>query len=107
MVVAVNSAPIIDATRVWAEARSRLCFGLSVLSAGTPMFFMAEEIGALKRYTFDGFLQGREDILGEREGNGKLMFRFYQDLITLARRLSCPGDRKRVGKRTNCLRRSH
>lgn len=87
MVVAVNSAPVIDATRVWAEARSRLCFGLSVLSAGTPMFFMAEEIGALKRYTFDGFLQGREDILGEREGNGRLMFRFYQDLITLARRL--------------------
>jgi len=87
MVVAVNSAPVINATRVWAEARSRLCFGLSVLSAGTPMFFMAEEIGALKRYTFDGFLQGREDILGERERNGKLMFRFYQDLITLARRL--------------------
>jgi 1,4-alpha-glucan branching enzyme len=88
MVVAVNYAPMIGATRAWAEARSRLCFGLSVLSAGTPMFFMGEEIGAQKRFTFDGFLQNREDILGEREGNGRAMFRFYQDLITLSRRLS-------------------
>jgi 1,4-alpha-glucan branching enzyme len=87
MVVAVNDAPMIGATRAWAEARSRLCFGLSVLSAGTPMFFMGEEIGALKRFTFDAFLQNREDILGEREGSGRGMFRFYQDLITLTRRL--------------------
>jgi 1,4-alpha-glucan branching enzyme len=86
LVVAVNDAPLVGATRAWAEARSRVCCGLSLLSAGTPMFFMGEEIGARKRYTYDGFLQAREDILGERTGNGQALFRFYQDLITLTRR---------------------
>ena len=51
------------------------------------MFFMGEEIGAQKRYTYDNFLLNREDILGERDGNGKTLFRFYQELITLSRRL--------------------
>jgi 1,4-alpha-glucan branching enzyme len=87
IVVAVNAAPLVDATRSWAEARARVCAGLSVLSAGTPMFFMGEEIGAQKRYTFDHFLPNREDILGERVGNGRALFRFYQDLLTLRRRL--------------------
>lgn len=87
MVVAVNYAPLFDATRTWAEARTRVCFGLSLLSAGTPMFFMGEEIGAQKRYTFNQFIMNREDILGERATNGKALFRFYQDLITLSRRL--------------------
>ena len=87
MVTAVNGAPLIDATRIAAEARSRVCFGLSLLSAGTPMFFMGEEIGAQKRYTYDKFLENREDILGERAGNGKALFRFYQDLVSLSRRL--------------------
>jgi 1,4-alpha-glucan branching enzyme len=87
IVVAANDAPLVDATRLWAEARSRVCFGLSLLSAGTPMFFMGEEIGAQKRYTFNNFLPHREDILGERAGSGKALFRFYQDLITLSRRL--------------------
>jgi len=87
LVVAVNGAPLVGATRTFAEARSRVCFGLSLLSAGTPMFFMGEEIGAQKRYTYNGFLSSREDILGERAGNGKTLFRFYQDLISLSRRL--------------------
>lgn len=87
IVIAVNRAPLIDATRLWAEARSRVVFGLSLLSAGTPMFLMGEEIGAQKPFTYDNSLQNREDIIGERAGNGKFMFRFYQDLITLSRRL--------------------
>jgi 1,4-alpha-glucan branching enzyme len=87
MVTAVNGAAISDGTRPWAEARSRLCFGFSLLSAGIPMFFMGEEIGAQKSYTFDNFKENREDILGERNGNGKALFRFYQDIITLSRRL--------------------
>ncbi|MCC6697119.1 MAG: alpha amylase C-terminal domain-containing protein [Candidatus Hydrogenedentes bacterium] len=87
MVTAVNHAPLIDATRIAAESRSRLCLGLSVLSAGTPMFFMGEEIGAQKPYRFDSFVANREDILGERNGNGKALYRFYQDLITLSHRL--------------------
>ena len=87
IVVAVNGAPLFGATRDAAEARSRLCFGLSLLSAGTPMFFMGEEIGAQRRYTYDNFIANREDILGERAGNGKQLFRFYQDLISLSQRL--------------------
>jgi len=85
--VAVNDAALFGETRRWAEARSRLCFGLSLLSAGTPMFFMGEEIGAQKPYTFDHFIDNREDILGDTVGVGAAMFRFYQDLITLSRRL--------------------
>ncbi len=87
MVTAVNGAPLVDATRIAAEARSRVCCGLSLISAGTPMFFMGEEIGAQKRYTYNNLLPNREDILGEREGNGKALFRYYQDLITLTHRL--------------------
>jgi 1,4-alpha-glucan branching enzyme len=85
--VAVNDAPLVDETRFWAEARSRVCFGLSLLSAGTPMFFMGEEVAAHKRYTYNNFVAHREDLLGERQGRGRAMFRFYQDLITLSRRL--------------------
>jgi 1,4-alpha-glucan branching enzyme len=87
MVTAVNGAPLVDATRIAAEARTRVCFGLSLLSAGTPMFLMGEEIGAQKPYTYDNFVSNRENILGERNGNGRNLFRFYQDLITLSRRL--------------------
>ncbi len=87
MVTAVNGAPLTGATRTTAEARCRLCFGLSLLSAGTPMFFMGEEIGAQRPYTYNNFINNREDILGERAGNGSHLFRFYQDLISLGRSL--------------------
>jgi 1,4-alpha-glucan branching enzyme len=90
-VTAVNGAPIIGPTRIVAEARSRVVFGLALLSAGTPMFLMGEEIGARKPYTFDASLANREDILGERAGQGAAMFRYYQDLITLSRRLRSVG----------------
>jgi 1,4-alpha-glucan branching enzyme len=83
--VAVNDSPLVGATRTWAEARARLCCGISLLSAGTPMFFMGEEVGARKRYTYEGFLAAREDILGDRAGQGAALFRFYQELITLTR----------------------
>ncbi len=83
MVVAVNYAPLVGATRIAAENRCRACCGLSLLSAGTPMFFMGEEIGAQRFYRYSGFLANREDILGERHGYGQWLFRFYQDLLTL------------------------
>lgn len=85
--VAVNGAPLVGATRAHAEARARVAFGLSLFSAGTPMFFMGEEVGAQKKYTHDTFLANREDLLGERQGAGALLFRFYQDVITLSGRL--------------------
>jgi 1,4-alpha-glucan branching enzyme len=90
IVIAVNGAPLVGATRQRAEARSRVCFGLSVLSAGTPMFLMGEEIGAQKLFKVDyqEFLANREDILGDANGIGKWMFAFYRDIISLSRRLS-------------------
>jgi 1,4-alpha-glucan branching enzyme len=86
LVCAVNSAPIIGATRDYGEARSRVAFGLSLFSAGTPMLFMGEEIGAQKPYRFDSFISNREDLTGERAGNGARLFRFYQDAIHFSRR---------------------
>jgi 1,4-alpha-glucan branching enzyme len=87
MVTAVNNAAIFGASRIAAEARSRVSFGLSILSAGTPMFFMGEEVGAQKQFTYNNFLANREDILGERIRTGASLFHFYQDLITLSHRL--------------------
>lgn len=69
-----------------AEARVRFVAGMTFLSAGTPMFLMGEEIGAVKDFTYDGFLENREDLHGERAGKGAHLFRFYADLIRLRRR---------------------
>jgi 1,4-alpha-glucan branching enzyme len=77
--------PTGDLRRV-AEARCRFAAGITLLSAGTPMFLMGEEIGAVKPFTYDGFLENREDLLGERHGEGRHLFRFYRDLIRLRRR---------------------
>jgi 1,4-alpha-glucan branching enzyme len=69
-----------------AEARCRFAAGITLLAAGTPMFLMGEEIGATKNFTFDGFMEHREDLLGERQNGGKHLFRYYRDLIRLRRR---------------------
>lgn len=69
-----------------AEARCRFVAGVTLLAAGTPMFLMGEEIGAVKDFTFDGFMEHREDLLGQRDGAGKCLFRYYRDLIRLRRR---------------------
>jgi 1,4-alpha-glucan branching enzyme len=86
VVCAVNGAPLVGPTRDYAEARCRVAYGLTLLSAGTPMFFMGEEIGAQKPYTFDGFMKNREDLAGGRTDVGAKMYRFYQDLIRFSRR---------------------
>lgn len=72
--------------RAIAEGRCRFAAGMTLLSAGTPMFLMGEEVGAVKDFTFDGFINNREDLLGERNGAGRFLFRFYRDLIRLRRR---------------------
>lgn len=69
-----------------AEARVRFVAGMTLLSAGTPMFLMGEEIGAAKNFTYDGFLENREDISGARRGSGAKLFRFYTELVGLRRR---------------------
>ena len=85
IVCAVNGAALVGGTRDWAEARCRVAFGLSLLSAGTPMFFMGEEVGAQKPYRVNDFLQNREDIAAERVGAGAKLFSFYQDVIHFSR----------------------
>jgi 1,4-alpha-glucan branching enzyme len=81
MVQAVHGLPFVATNRPDAEARSRFAFGMAALSAGTPMFFMAEEIGALQDYKYNDFINRREDLAGARQGIGAHLFRFYQDLI--------------------------
>lgn len=80
---AVNGAPLIGETRRYAEARCRFAAGMSILSAGTPMFLMGEEVGARKPYTYDTFIQNREDLVGQRYGEGQFLFEFYRELIRL------------------------
>jgi 1,4-alpha-glucan branching enzyme len=84
MRLAVNGAPLVGETRAWAEARARFAAGMTLLSAGTPMFFMGEEIGAANPYTYDGFMQNREDLIGAAKGEGARLFRYYRDLIRLS-----------------------
>jgi 1,4-alpha-glucan branching enzyme len=86
LVCGANGAALVGLTRAYAEARARVAFGLSLFSAGTPMFFMAEEIGAQKPYRYDTFMANREDIAAERAGTGASLFRFYQDAIRFSRR---------------------
>jgi 1,4-alpha-glucan branching enzyme len=83
IVTAVNYAPLIGATRKYAEGRCRFAFGIAALSAGTPMFLMGEEIGAAKYFRYNDFFSNKEDLIGERTGDGRFLFRFYQDLIRL------------------------
>jgi len=85
IVTAVNYAPLIGPTRKYAEARSRFAFGMTALSAGTPMFLMGEEIGASKYFRYNDFFANKEDLIGDRTGAGQFIFRFYQDLIRLVK----------------------
>jgi 1,4-alpha-glucan branching enzyme len=91
ILTAVNRAPLIGLTRQFAESRSRFAFGMSALSAGTPMFLMGEEIGAAKFFLYDTFAQNKEDLVGARTGTGRFIYRFYQDLIRFV--LSTPAAR--------------
>ncbi|MGO8816918.1 MAG: alpha-amylase family glycosyl hydrolase [Terriglobia bacterium] len=81
IVTAVNGAPLVGATRTYAEGRCRFAFGMAALSAGTLMFFMGEEIGAAHPFTTTTFSLNKEDLIGERTGNGRFLFCFYQALI--------------------------
>lgn len=81
--IAVARAPLVGDTRLFAEARCRVAAGLSLLSAGVPMFFMGEEVGFQNNYTYNGFVQAKEDFFGLKSTSGKFLFRFYQNLINL------------------------
>jgi 1,4-alpha-glucan branching enzyme len=81
IMTAVNFAPLVGTTRQYAEARSRFVFGMSALSAGTPLFLMGEEIGARNYFLYNSFLSEKEDLIGQRTADGQFLSRFYQDLI--------------------------
>ena len=83
VLTAVNSAALVGDSRRYAEARSRFAYGMAALSAGTPMFLMGEEIGATKPFRVGDFYDNKEDLIGERTGDGRFLFRFYQDLNRL------------------------
>jgi 1,4-alpha-glucan branching enzyme len=85
LTVAVDRAPLVGDTRRYAEARARFACGMSMLSAGTPMFFMAEEVGATADYRYDDFVYHRTDIEAAARGEGSNLFAFYQAVITLRR----------------------
>jgi 1,4-alpha-glucan branching enzyme len=94
VVTAVNAAPLIGPTRTIAESRSRVVFGLSLLSAGTPLFFMGEEIAAQKSYTYNNFINNREDLQGDRQGSGAFMFRFYRDILAVNKKYASIRSKK-------------
>jgi 1,4-alpha-glucan branching enzyme len=94
IVTAVNGAPLIGATRTYAEGRCRFVFGMAALSAGTAMFFMGEEVGTPNPFTVGTFAFNKTDLVGERTGNGRFLFRFYQDLIQFV--LANPAARSRM-----------
>jgi 1,4-alpha-glucan branching enzyme len=81
IVVASNGAPLIGDTRLYAEARCRFALGMTILSAGIPMFFMGEEIGATKDVRYIDIINSREDLLNERHNHGAALYNFYADLI--------------------------
>ena len=89
--VAVNGAPLVGDTRLYAEARVHFAAGVTLLAPATPMFFMGEEVGASLPYRFADFLGAREDYAALRAGAGANLFRFYADLIRL--RLTHPALR--------------
>jgi 1,4-alpha-glucan branching enzyme len=93
IVTAVNGAPLVGETRKYAEARSRVVAGITLLSGGTPMFLFGEEVGVQKPFRYGEVLEAKENLAGQRNGEGARLFRFYQDLIRL--RLGHAGLRSR------------
>jgi len=91
--VAAGGAPLLGATRWYAEARCRFAYGITALSAGTPMFLFGEEAAAEKRFKYDAVLKNRENIEALGETTGANLFRFYGDVNRL--RLASPALRSR------------
>jgi len=83
ILVAVNEARLQGDTRRYAEARCRFAFGMTALSAGTPMFLFGEEIGATKDFIYNRIIGSREDLRMERDTTGRRLFSFYHDLIKM------------------------
>jgi 1,4-alpha-glucan branching enzyme len=88
IVVSSDAAPLIGDTRVYAEARCRFAYGVTALSAGTPMFLFGEEVGAQIRFKYKYVVESREDLHGLRATYGARLFHFYSQINRLRRRFS-------------------
>ena len=60
-------------------------FGVTVFSAGIPMFLFGEEVGAQQPLLYHEVLAHKIDLRGERQQAGRGMFSFYRDAIALRR----------------------
>jgi 1,4-alpha-glucan branching enzyme len=81
--VAVNGASLIGETRRYAEARCRFAAGMTLLSAGVPMFLFGEEVGAQRKFLYNHVLENREDYQALRLSSGQFLFEYYRQLIRL------------------------
>jgi len=83
ILVAVNDSPLFGKTRHYAEARCRFAWGVTALSAGTPMFLFGEEVGAEKRFKYNNVIENKEDLHSLQTGTGKHLYRFYSEVNDL------------------------
>lgn len=100
LVVASRAAPLVDDTRRYAEARCRFAWGVTVLSAGTPMTLFGEEVGSVRRFKYNAVLEEREDLMALRNGTGASLAGFYRDINRL--RLAQPALRTRNIRILHC-----
>lgn len=83
LVVAAGSEHLDEEVRRSAEARVRLVAGLTLLSAGTPMLFYGEEVGAVRDFTYGNVLANREDLAALKASTGQRMFALHRDMVGL------------------------
>src|SRR5262249_40352660 len=79
----LNASPERTTTRCYAEARCRFAFGMSMLSAGTPMFLFGEEVGTDKDFLYNKVLDNREDLRTRRQDTARPLFQYSRDLTRL------------------------
>lgn len=68
-----------------ARARALLVAGISLFSAGTPMFLFGEEVGVDAPFLYGEILEHRVDLQQLRLGTGRDMFSTYANWIRLRR----------------------
>lgn len=83
--VAVDGAPLVGDTRRYAEARCRFAAGVTLFSAGIPMFLFGDEVGAEKKFVYGEVLENREDLGTLRHAQGRFLFEYYKAIIGLRR----------------------
>lgn len=70
---------------IYANARALVVAGISLFSAGTPMFLFGEEVGVDAPFLYGEILEHRVDLQSLRLGRGCDMFATYANWIRLRR----------------------